>query len=138
MNENIKEILDYIKVELITNSDMPKESLITIRKIDTCKLLNYITNLQEELKSANESITWWQNRFNAVEKENNRLKEENKRIFSKVNDDELLISNAMNYTEAQEYKSRNKKAIEYIKENNCPDPYCLTGDLLNILNGDNK
>ena len=39
------------------------------------KLTNYITNLQEELKSANESITWWQNRFNAVEKENKRLKE---------------------------------------------------------------
>ena len=29
--------------------------------------------------------------------------------------------------------SANEKAIEYIKENNCPDPYCLTKDLLNIL-----
>ena len=29
--------------------------------------------------------------------------------------------------------SANEKAIEYIKENNCPDPYCLTDDLLNIL-----
>lgn len=34
---------------------------------------DYITNLQEELKSANESITWWTNRFNAVAKENERL-----------------------------------------------------------------
>ena len=56
-------------------------------------LLNYITNLQ---------------------KENENLKEENKRIFSRVNDDELLISNAKNYAELQDYKSRNKKAIEKI------------------------
>ena len=31
--------------------------------------LDYITNLQEELKSANESITWWSNRFKAVERD---------------------------------------------------------------------
>ena len=62
---------------------------------DLNKLENYITNLQ---------------------KENEKLKEENKRIFSRVNDDELLISNAMNYVELQDYKSRNKKAIEYIKK----------------------
>lgn len=37
------------------------------------RLLDHITNLQEEVKSANESITWWQNRFNALHKENERL-----------------------------------------------------------------
>ena len=58
-----------------------------------------------------------------LEKENRELKREiellkgeNKRIFSKVNDDELLISNAMIYAEAQDYKSRCKKAIEYIEK----------------------
>lgn len=44
------------------------------------------------------------------------LQEENKRIFSKVNDDELLISNAMNYAEAQDYKSRCEKANWWLKE----------------------
>ena len=58
-------------------------------------LNDYITNLQEE---------------------NKRLKEENKQIFSKVNDDELLISNAMNYAEAQEYKSKCEKAIDVLEE----------------------
>ena len=32
--------------------------------------------LKEELKSANEEITWWSNRFNAVERDNRQLKEE--------------------------------------------------------------
>lgn len=48
-------------------------------------LLNYITNLQKELKSANESISWWQNRFNAVEKQNNRLKEKHKNLIEYLN-----------------------------------------------------
>lgn len=53
--------------------------------------------------------------FKELQKENERLKEENKCIFSKVNDDELLISNAMNYAEAQDYKSRCEKARLIIK-----------------------
>ena len=32
--------------------------------------------LKEELVSANESITWWNNRFNAVTRDNKQLKEE--------------------------------------------------------------
>ena len=44
------------------------------------------------------------------------LQEENKHIFANVNDDQLLRSNAMNYAELQDYKTRNKKAIEYIEE----------------------
>lgn len=45
------------------------------------------------------------------------LEETSNHIFANVNDDELLRSNAMNYKEAQEYKNRIDKAIEYIK--NC-------------------
>ena len=55
---------------------------------------------------------WYHNKcIENLQQENERLKEENKRIFSKVNDDELLISNAMNYAELTDYKSRCKKAI---------------------------
>lgn len=45
-------------------------------------ILNEIENLQEENKelkeelvSANESITWWNNRFNAVTRDNKQLKD---------------------------------------------------------------
>ena len=41
---------------------------------ERCYVLDYITNLQEEnkklndeLKSANESIIWWSNRYKAIE-----------------------------------------------------------------------
>ena len=82
-----------------------------------------------------------------MQKEIERLKEENKRIFSKVNDDELLISNAMNYAEAQEYKSRNEKAIEYVEHENfkrnilvgvSTKKYTrdILNNVLNILKGD--
>ena len=36
--------------------------------------------LQEELVSANESITWWNNRFNAVTRDNEQLKNKIKEL----------------------------------------------------------
>lgn len=103
MNEEIKEILD----DLRTYKDRYEYYLFnnlsfSDRDYKAKILLNYITNLQEE---------------------NEILKEENKHIFANVNDDELLISNAMNYAEAQDYKSRIDKAIEYIRSE-----YTITDD----------
>ena len=100
-------------------------------KIKKCLIAGYDMHIisQEELKE------YW-NYITNLQEENERLKEENKRIFSKVNDDELLISNAMNYAEAQEYKSRNEKAIEYIELGLANEEEAE--ELLNILNGDDK
>ena len=43
----------------------------------------------------------------------------------------------MNKLEAKikEQQQRIDKAIDYIENNNCPDPYCLTKDILDILKG---
>lgn len=89
MTEEIKEILDRLDFNE-WEVDLYK---VPITWSELYDIRNYITNLQ---------------------KENENLKEENKRIFSRVNDDELLISNAMNYAELQDYKQRNEKAVEYI------------------------
>ena len=80
--------------------------------------LDYITNLQEELKSANESITWWSNRFKAVERDK------------------------------KDYKSRIDKAVEYIKDSgitflNLADQRCFCNNncadkIINILNGSDE
>ena len=113
--------------------------------IDDISLLDENYKLQQDLEKANEIIEkdrqFYKCRIDEnikLREENERLKEENKHIFSKVNDDELLISNAMNYAEAQDYKSRNEKAIEYITNRFDEDKGiwiidCY--DLLDILNG---
>jgi len=94
----------------------------------------------KELKQANKTLHEnnqnMQEEMARVWKENERLKEENKHIFANVNDDELLISNAMNYAEAQDYKSRCEKAIEYNNQliKDTKDFYRPTADI--IYSGD--
>lgn len=96
---------------------------------------NYITNLQQEIKEANDSITWWTNRFKAVERDNRELKEEIERQSkAQVILDDMLA----------DYGYRIDKAIEYI---NTHDD-CIyqekglnedsLNDLLNILQGENN
>ena len=132
MTEEIKEIskadkqlLD--KIEYILGSELSNEEydkfynyfneirkpniLIDIKDVESIK--DYITNLQ---------------------KENENLKEENKRIFSRVNDDELLISNAMNYAELQDYKQRNEKAVEYIERKKLITTEVTNGNIIYLLN----
>lgn len=72
-----------------------------------CLVHNYIVSLQQKVEQ--------------LEKENKELRDENKRIFQNVNDDELLISNAMNYAELKKAEKRleqlesiRKEVIEYI------------------------
>ncbi len=96
MNDEIKEIIESSRKIIKSNRENGFDRIIMLGD-DIDKLLDYITNLQQE---------------------NERLKEENKHIFANVNDDELLRSNAMNWAEAQDYKSRIEKAIPMLKELN--------------------
>ena len=79
-------------------------------KPEECKkLYDYITNLQQENQELNDSITWWNNRFNAVQRD------------------------------YEDYKSRIEKAVEYIKEHQRKDEFLnlnewQSRELLNILN----
>ena len=152
MNNDIKEILK--DMDLVVNFDKVP---IFYTKDKIRILLDYITNLQkernnlktsldesqevvadykrendklkEELKSANASITWWNNRYNALEKHNKKLNLEAQKYF------DLLM-------DSENYKARCDKAIEYMNEEMSKLPfssytyYC--GKLLNILQGDDK
>lgn len=76
------------------------------------EILNYITNLQQENQELNDSVTWWNNRFNAVQRD------------------------------YEDYKSRIEKAVEYINGTTFfglrTGKTFLSkylNDLLNILNG---
>lgn len=145
MKDEIKEILD----DLLFTTTLPNVS-VKLSNEKLYQLKDYITNLHEELKSANESITWWSNRFKAVEKENKKLKETN--VYCNRTDCIGRIKDSRKYDsvyqEKEDYKSRIDKASEYIKDsgitflnlanqrcfcnNNCADK------IINILNGGNE
>lgn len=102
MNNEIKEIL---KIEV--DCDYKKLSVDEISILE-----DYITNLQEELKSAYESIAWWNNRYNALRKENQDLKEQ---LENKIDLYEDTISYQLGYDKGSEdYKSRNEKALKFV------------------------
>ena len=134
MSEEIKDIILDVKDSLNeTPKNMYKYNKITLNLNEFEEILNYIEQL---------------------EKENKKLKEENKRIFQNVNDDELLISNAMNYAELKKTEKKveqleniRKEAIKYILKNKLyrfkyddEELFEITtdkkakDDLLNILN----
>ena len=129
MSEEIKEIPLKERIEKLLESGWVNE-------------FNY---LESQLQEARYLVVILQQKVEQQEKENKELKEENKRIFQNVNDDELLISNAMNYAELKKTEKKveqleniRKEAIKYIEKeikdmplNGCKQR--LT-NLLNILN----
>lgn len=149
MNDKIEEILDklYLKFE--------KAGLTAPEYSD---LRYYITNLQAELQEANDSITWWSNRFKAVERDNEELKQENESLRARIKTIKRLRRKqtqkknkykAIIFNEEKalhNYKSRCEKASEYIncnKHENYDFEICLweedIDNLLNILqNGSEK
>lgn len=84
MKDEIKQILDeldwYIKQPNNQDINGEYEPPMELSQEEAKEIYDCITNLQEELKSANESITWYSNRFKAVERDNRKLKEENKEL----------------------------------------------------------
>ena len=109
MKDEIKELIDLLEY------DVKKEFYFEITPEDSKLLLDYITNLQNENMKYDQCLTELTDNYKDLQKEltnlqeeNERLKEENKHIFANVNDDQLLRSNAMNYAELQDYKTRNE------------------------------
>ena len=66
-----------------------------------------VKELKEELKSANESITWWSNRFNALEEENMYLRDKVEQLQDK-------IDSAINYIENNKWVSV-KETLKILK-----------------------
>ena len=121
MSDEVKEILDYLKDDnYFTESSEYEVSSYdlfkSLNRVQTDKLLDYITNLQEE---------------------NERLKE------NKLTPDELAnLLNQELIKQRDDYKSRCEKATKHIKEHTenidrgkYYEDYVETYDLLNILNG---
>ena len=78
--DEIHKLLDYI-----TNLQTIEQQYSAILS-ENAELENKITNLQEELESANESITWWKNRFNA---KNNGFKSTVEEFYKKCKENRI-------------------------------------------------
>ena len=119
MKDEIKEMLELFS---FTDENIVFGDIVELNSKQSHLLLDYITNLEQELQEANETITWWSNRFKAVERDNERLKEivENLTTMT-VCGDRKQIKNTAQY-KLDIYKSRNEKAIEYNYE--LQERYC--------------
>lgn len=108
-------------------------------------LLDYITNLQEQLHQASLDIQEltekdigcpsWCDKLTNLQEENEHLQKQNKGlnnlIFQHIDEEDNLI----------DYKSRNEKAIRYIEERKNLNWYAdgvFVYELLNILNGSDE
>lgn len=121
-------------------NDEELDILIANAEYESQPLKDYITNLQQENQELNDSIIWWNNRFNAVQRENERLKDQNNdlrkiyrntynKLFENGNDELARYFQAQidecrtfyvepiidYYKEWLDYKSRIDKAVEYIE-----------------------
>lgn len=166
MTEEIKEMLWKIKRQ--NTYDDIGYFKTPLSNDDADKLLNYITNLQDEnqnLKKENEEIhdsnVWWSNRWEAQVKikedyksKYEKLQQENEKLKEKINQyenpDDLTLFYMWLDTKAKDkmkqLQQRNEKAIEYIKNRSFDEvsigpfdnDFNCKENLLNILEGGNE
>ena len=104
---------------------MNEEIEMLYKKIDA---QDKIINTQAlEIAELNESITWWQNRFNAAQRDNRELKEENENLKTDYTKESYLVdkytrqlTDEYENTRSQiklknEYKSRIDKALKELE-----------------------
>lgn len=101
-NKEIEEILEGIKVVIKHNGTL--EFDVKELKI----LLSYIEQLENDYKEANESITWWTNRFSAVERDNRNLKNNRDKAIEVI---DLITPELWNISNAMTYKLKDIKYI---------------------------
>lgn len=145
MSDEIKEILylqEYIdkykndEKAIINGNRLTTPAMLDY--IETKEILDYITNLQEELE---EQKRIEQADFKIIQ----NLEEENERFKNDIED--ISVSHFSLFKRYEDYKSRCEKAVEYIKEHiRIDDEYPAymemlveeKNELLNILTGGDK
>lgn len=104
-------------IKCLANSKLNETTYEVARDI----VLEYLINLQQKVEQLEKELTLMveddersQETIINQSKRIEQLEKENKRIFQNVNDDELLISNAMNYAELKKAEKR----IEQLEKEN--------------------
>lgn len=152
MKDEIKEILESLD-KIAKGSYYPEDLLY----YENCKqLLDYITNLQEKYNGIKSNFDIQleydeelENKITNLQEETKKLQDRNielvlerDRLKEELQQEKKDFKEANDYCfELKDYKSRNKKAIEYIQDSNILAIYKLDyfiEDLLNILTGGDK
>lgn len=134
MQEEIKEILDKLKDEnWYDELDLTGTKWVELKWEETHLLLDYITNLQQEINKLTAESTEWESKCYELQQENERLNnciDDQERVINGLIDKRDLYK--INYND---YKYRCEKASEYINTHylNANEP-----ELLNILQGSDK
>lgn len=96
------------EIEHIANCELYDTIGVKYLRLNIEKLFEENKELKEELVSANESITWWNNRFNAVARDNKQLKdnwnklkeymikEQAKIVIENLDEDEFIYTDLLN------------------------------------------
>ena len=99
-----------------------------------------IERLKADLHEANDSVTWWNNRYNAIVKQNDdnhkKLVKEQEEI-KRLKEEYIILQNASDEVE-EELQQRIDKAIEYIENETTYSDYKEMDTLINILKGSDK
>ena len=137
MNIEIKEILDLLKYCVDKNEYLEEPNMKNWKP-----LLDYITNLQQEIEKLNDDKRGMLVQLYKANDEKDKIKQENERLKERVaylkrsnnRREDTIIGLRFEVAEQEDYKSRCEKAIEYIKDFRTED-YILVGknSLLNIL-----
>lgn len=133
-NEILNKLLEYFKESNINNFGYEQDKLISYEEAQI--LLERITILQNGFKSTVEELCEITEKYEKLQKENERLKEivENLTTMT-VCGDKKQIKNTAQY-KLEIYKSRIDKAIEYNKTHYViDDPIKFKNDMNDILNG---
>lgn len=102
MNKEVDLILTKLK---IVSEEKENGAYICDREHSKL-LLSYIEQLEADYKEANDSITWWTNRYNALNKEYKLLKDRNE-----INIDRNIEA----YRIVEQLESNRDKVIEYLE-----------------------
>ena len=139
--EHSKLLLDYITnlQQQLHQASLDIQEL-TERDIECPSWCDKLTNLQQENQELNDSITWWNNRFNAVQRDYEELKQENKEkdkiIKIMENYLELIIDLGYDYDGLSEDESLKGLINELVRYASLGRAYNTTETI--YVNGDKK
>jgi len=108
VNENCDYLLLEKKVEQLEEEIHKKEAMYDSLAVDYRLSQEQNEQLETDYKEANESVTWWANRFSAVERDNRNLKNNRDKAIEVI---DLITPELWNISNKMTYRLKDIKYI---------------------------